>query len=86
MQGPLALSWLMRSLARRMRGRDRRQMLEQADILAEEALVMRKLRKSWSQSGVTDPWLVVYPEREPCLPRYLPEPALSGPWQCGSSS
>ena len=37
-QGPLAASWLLSSLARRLRGRERLRMLEQADLLTEEAV------------------------------------------------
>ena len=73
-QGPLAASWLVSSLARRLKGRERLQMLEQADLLTEEAVVMRRLRKGWSQYGVTDPWFVVHPERQPWLPRYHSAP------------
>ena len=74
-EGNLAASWLASSLARRLRGRERRQMLEQADILAGEAVVMRRLRKGWSQGGVTDPWFIVHPERQPWVPRYHSAPA-----------
>ena len=75
-QGPVAASWLLSSLARRLKGRERLRMLEQADILTEEAVVMRKLRKGWSQYGVTDPWFVVHPERQPWLPRYHSAPVM----------
>ena len=75
-EGALAASWLVSSLARRLKGRERLQMLEQADILTEEAVVMRKLRKGWSQYGVPDPWFVVHPWKEPWLPRYHSAPAL----------
>ena len=75
-EGPLAGSWLFSSLARRLRGRERLQMLEQADLLTEEAVVMRKVRKGWSQYGVTDPWFVVHPERQPWLPRYHSAPVM----------
>ena len=75
-QGPVAASWLVSSLARRLKGRERLQMLEQADILTEEAVVMRKLRKGWSPYGVPDPWFVVHPWKEPWLPRYHSAPAL----------
>ena len=73
-EGNLAASWLASSLARRLRGRERRQMLEQADLLTEEAVAMRRLRKGWSQGGVTDPWFVVHPVRQPWLPRYHSAP------------
>ena len=58
------------------KGSDRHWMLNRADALLEEAAVMRKLRKGWSQYGVDDPWFVVYPERQPWLPRYHSEPIL----------
>ena len=73
-QGAQAASWLLSSLARPLKGRERRQMLEQADLLTEEAAVMRRLRKGWSQYGVTDPWFVVHPVRQPWLPRYHSAP------------
>ena len=75
-QGALAASWLLSSLARRLKGRERLRMLEQADLRMEEAVVMRRLRKGWSQYGVTDPWLVVHPQREPWLPRYHSAPVM----------
>ena len=75
-EGALAGSWLLSSLARRLKGCERLQMLEQADLLTEEAVVMRRLRKGWSQYGVTDPWLVVHPERQPWLPRYHSAPVM----------
>ena len=75
-QGPVAASWLLSSLARRLKGRERLRMLEQADILTEEAVVMRRLRKGWSQYGVTDPWFVVHPVRQPWLPRYHSAPVM----------
>mgnify|MGYP005711079015 CR=1 FL=1 len=75
-QGSQAASWLLSSLARRMRGRERRYLQEQADLLMEEAAVMRRLRKGWSQYGVSDPWFVVHPWPEPWLPRYHSAPAL----------
>ena len=73
-QGPVAASWLLSSLARRLKGRERRYLLEQADIQMEDAVAMRKVRKGWSQYGVTDPWFVVHPERQPWLPRYHSAP------------
>ena len=73
-EGNLAASWLASSLARRLRGRERRYLLEQADIQMEDAVAMRKVRKGWSQYGVTDPWFVVHPVREPWLPRYNSAP------------
>ena len=73
-EGNLAASWLASSLARRLRGRERLRMLEQADILTEEAVAMRKVYKGWSQYGVTDPWFVVHPERQPWVPRYHSAP------------
>ena len=75
-QGSQAASWLLSSLARRMTGRERRYLLEQAALLTEEAAVMRRLRKGWSQCGVTDPWFVVHPERQPWLPRYHSAPVM----------
>ena len=75
-QGPVAASWLVSSLARRLRGRERRYLLEQAALLTEEAAVMRRLRKGWSQGGVTDPWFVVHPVRQPWLPRYHSAPVM----------
>ena len=73
-QGPVAASWLLSSLSRRLTGRERRYLLEQADIQMEDAVAMRKIRKGWSQYGFTDPWFVVHPERQPWLPRYHSAP------------
>ena len=75
-QGAVAASWLLSSLARRLKGRERRYLLEQADIQMEDAVAMRKVRKGWSQYGVTDPWFVVHPERQPWLPRYHSAPVM----------
>ena len=64
--------WLLMTLARMTpAGKDRIFFLEQADIVKDEEVAMRKLRKGWSQYGVTDPWFVVHPEKEPWLPRHL---------------
>ena len=77
-QGPLAVHWLLTTLARMTpAGKDRIFFLEQADIVKDEEVAMRKLRKGWSQYGVTDPWFVV-PEMELWLPRYNSAPALCG--------
>ena len=79
-QGPLAVHWLLTTLARMTpAGKDRIFFLEQADIVKEEEVVMRKLRKGWSQYGVSDPWFVVHPWKEPWLPRYHSAPALRSP-------
>ena len=76
-QGPLAVHWLLMTLARMTpAGKDRIFFLEQADIVKEEEVVMRKLRKGWPQYGVSDPWFVVHPWKEPWLPRYNSAPAL----------
>ena len=76
-QGPLALHWMFSTLARAMPpGKDRIFFLEQADIVMEDAVVMRMLKKGWSQLGVDDPWFVVHPEKEPSMPRYYSEPRL----------
>ena len=40
-----------------------------ANLVKEDAVLMRKLRKGWSPLG-EDPWLVVHPPKEPWLPRY----------------
>ena len=81
-QGPLAVHWLLTTLARMTpAGKDRIFFLEQADIVKEEEVVMRKLRKGWSQYGVSDPWFVVHPWKEPWLPRYNSAPALLSPRQ-----
>ena len=74
-QGPLALHWMFSTLARAMPpGKDRIFFLEQADIVKNEAVLMRRLKKGWSQFGVSDPWYVVHPEKEQWLPRYHSEP------------
>ena len=56
----------------RRRGRTGAFFLENADIVMEEAVVMRRLRKCWSQFGEDDSWFV----KEPQLPRYHSEPIL----------
>ena len=68
-QGNLALHWMLSALSRRAVGRDKHFLLSQADVAMEEAVLRRKLRKGWSQYGVCDPWLVVYPEQVKWLPR-----------------
>ncbi len=65
-QAPLALHWLLSALGRFAKPGEQRQFfLEQADIAMEDAVVLRKLRRGWSQFGVSDPWLAVFPERTP---------------------
>ena len=58
-------------------GKDRRFMLEQADLFLEESCVMRKIEKGWKQFNVEDPWDVVHPPKIPWLPRYHSEPILT---------
>ena len=61
-QGPLAVHWLLTTLARMTpAGKDRIFFLEQADVIREDSATMRELHKGWSQYGVTDPWFAVYP-------------------------
>ena len=76
-QGPLALSWMLNTLARMSQWSERHFFLNQAEMMMEEAVAMRKLRRGWSQFGVSDPWFVVYPEKKVWLPRYHSEPTLS---------
>ena len=49
--------------------------LEQADVVMEEALAMRKLRKGYSQYGLS-PWDVVHWKPPAWLPRYDSCPLL----------
>ena len=74
--GNLALHWLLSTLARQSHGIMRVILLKQAETCMKEAVVMRELRKGWSQFGVSDPWFVVHPPAEPWLPRYNSEPIL----------
>ena len=79
-KGPLALNWLFSALARRCGpGKDRVFFLEQADIVMEEAIAMRKVKKGHSQYGLT-PWEVVHWKPPAWLPRYDSCPVL--PSQC----
>ena len=41
---------------------------EQADVVKEEAVLMRKVRRGWSQFGVDDPWFVVHSREAPMSP------------------
>ena len=75
--GPLALHWMFTTLARAVPpGKERVFYLEQADIVKNEAVLMRRLKGGWSNFGVDDPWDVVHPPKEPWLPRYHSEPIL----------
>ena len=76
-EGPLALHWLFSAVARVAGpGKDRIFFLEQADIVMEEAIAMRKLRKGHGQYGMT-PWEVVHWTPPPQLPRYHSCPCLT---------
>ena len=50
--------------------------LEQADVVMEEAVAMRKLKKGYGQYGMT-PWEVVHARPPPQLPRYHSCPCLT---------
>ena len=76
-EGPRACAWLFNGLARQVKpGKDRIYLRNQADILAQEAVGMRRIRKGWQQFGVDDPWWVVHEPRREWIPRYHSEPAL----------
>ena len=82
-QGPLALHWMFSTLGKMTPpGPDRRFFLENADIVKEEEVLMRRLRKGWSQLA-DDPWFAVHPPKVVSLPRYHSEPTLRNvnePW------
>ena len=75
-EGALALHWLFSAIARKVGpGKDRIFFLEQADIVMEEAIAMRKLKKGYSQYGMS-PWDVVHWRPPAWLPRYSSCPLL----------
>ncbi len=79
-KGPLALNWLFSAIARACcPGNDRVFFLGQADVVMEEAIAMRKLKKGWSQCGAS-PWDVVHHNPPAWIPRYDSCPIL--PSQC----
>ena len=76
-EGPLALHWLFSAIARAAPpGKDRIFFLEQADVVMEEAVAMRKIRKGHAQYGMS-PWDVVHYKPPACIPRYHSCPALT---------
>ena len=63
-EGPRACAWMANTMANSAPyGKDRRFMLEQADLFIEESCVMRKIEKGWKQYNVDDPWDVVFPKK-----------------------
>ena len=75
--GPLAIAFAMRAMATRYPpGKDRNFFLEQMDAAENDAAAMKRVRKGWQAFGVTDPWFVVYPEKQPWLPRYNSWPSF----------
>ena len=76
-EGPLALHWLFSAIARAAPpGKDRIFFLEQADVVMEEAVAMRKIRKGHSQYGMS-PWDVVHYKPPTRLPRFHSCPLLT---------
>ena len=76
-EGPLALHWLFSAIARAAPpGKDRIFFLEQADVVMEEAVAMRKIRKGHSQYGMA-PWDVVHHKPPVSIPRYHSCPTLT---------
>ena len=75
-EGPLALHWLFSAIARAVGpGKDRVFFLEQADVVMEEAVTMRKLKKGHSQYEMS-PWDVVHWKPPAWIPRYSSCPLL----------
>ena len=78
--GPLAIAFAMRVMATRCPpGKDRNFFLEQMDAAQNDAAAMKRVRKGWQAFGVTDPWVVVHPEKQEWLPRYNSWPTLHTP-------
>ena len=75
-EGPLALHWLFSAIARVVGpGRERIYFPEQADVVMEEAIAMRKLKKGHGQHSMT-PWEVVHWRPPPQMARYHSCPCL----------
>ena len=76
-QGPLAVQWMLSTLARAMPpGKDQILVLQQMAIVTAELRLMRRLKAGWSEFGVDHPWDAVPPQQEAWLPRYHSEPIL----------
>ena len=75
--GPQAIAFAMRVMATRCPpGKERNFFLEQMDAALSDAVAMKRVRKGWQAFGVTDPWFVVYTERQSWLPRYNSWPMI----------
>ena len=80
-EGPKALHWLFSAIARGLGpGKDRIFFLEQADVVMEEAMAMRKLKKGYSQYEMS-PWDVVHWQPPGWIPRYHSCPLLPSQYQ-----
>ena len=75
--GPQAIAFAMRLMATRCPpGKDRNFFLTQMDAANNDATTMKRVRKGWQAFGVTDPWFVIHPEKQPWLPRYNSWPSF----------
>ena len=75
--GPHAIAFAMKLMATRCPpGKDRNFFLTQMDAANNDATTMKRVRKGWQAFGVTDPWFVIHPEKQPWLPRYNSWPSF----------
>jgi hypothetical protein len=75
--GPLAVGWGMKMMATQSEpGEGRDFFLGEMYKCEEDANLMTRIKKGWSQYNVDDPWWVVHQKPEQQIARYNSEPIL----------